>query len=253
MKNKRINCGALGLCIMICCSVTASAQQQAPSMSFGGTSAQPIVEGVFDSSWQSRYFSEGRDSLAGDSLWVNSIDLAWNKLLGQVWYATSPQQAYDELQLFIGFGHSVGEVDLYVGYGRLEFPADKLHDTEASAGISWPGLPGGAEITVDATYAFAANGWFYDVAVRRSFAVSDALSVHAIGNFGVNQGFVSDGHGGGNHFMLHGGAEYLLSEAIAVTAYAAYTWAVNEDMNLAGDMQLTDFFHGGIGVRWYFH
>lgn len=141
------------------CSSIATGAQTLP----GAEEPQQQFSGVFYSGLESHYFSEGRDSLSGDSLWINGVQLQKGKLAVELWYATSPQLDYDELQLFLTFNQNVGNIDFYLGYKRLEFPGDDAYDTEISAGLSWLNLPLALEFFADPTYAFDAGGVFLGI------------------------------------------------------------------------------------------
>jgi hypothetical protein len=71
--------------------------------------------------------------------------------------------------------------------------------------------------------------------------------------FGVNRGYVTDGHDGANHVALQLGAAYLLTEKISMDVHAGYNFAVDRDeAKYAGDALLVDFFHAGISLIYDF-
>ena len=114
------------------------------------------------------------------------------------------------------------------------------------------GLPLQLEVGADAYYSFDADGSFWELALSRKMDISNSLKLELSGIFGVNQGYVPDGHDGANHLALRTGAEFAITESFAITAHATYSWALKKDSNLSGDDQLIDFFHGGIGIQWSF-
>jgi hypothetical protein len=63
---------------------------------------------------------------------------------------------------------------------------------------------------------------------------------------------VSDGHNGLNFFSLGSGVKKTLSESFSLTGHGVYSWAIDPDSNLAGDQDLKDFFHFGLGVEFDF-
>jgi hypothetical protein len=69
---------------------------------------------------------------------------------------------------------------------------------------------------------------------------------------GWNEGYVSDGHSGLNFFSLRSGVEKMLSENFSLVGHGVYSWAIDPDLNLAGDQGLKDFFHFGLGVEYKF-
>ena len=241
------------LALLYMASVAAVLAHESESqLPLGHLHCHEELEGHLHSGWESRYFSEGRDSLDGDSLWSISLETGWRHLVTGVWYGVSPDQDYDEVQLSAGLAQVIGDYELYVAYTHLRFPFDDSHDNEIGAGVTWTGLPLDVAISADVYHSLDAAGEFWEFAVDREFKVSDGLSLEGVVLFGVNQGYVADGHDGANNLALRLGAEYSPMESFAVTAHLAYSWALDRDPNLPGDEALTDFFHGGIGLQWSF-
>jgi hypothetical protein len=202
--------------------------------------------------WESRYFSEGRDYLDGDSLFVGSLEVGWNNLAGGVWYGHSPDQRYDELRLSLFLSQSIGDFELYAGYTHLRFPFDGYHNNEIGAGTAWSGLPMEVDLSADLYYSFDANGCFVEISADREFSITDRLALNFSVPFGINQGYVADGHDGANHIALRLGLEFALTDSTSVTAHTTSSWAWGRDAALSGDDQLIDFVHGGVGLQWSF-
>ena len=203
-------------------------------------------------SYESRYFSEGRDALDGDALYSTNAEFSWENLTGGFWYGRSAGQSYDELQLALAVTHSVGDFEIYGGYTHFRFPVDGAHDNELGAGVSWTGLPHEIVAAVDVYYSFDAQGYFSELSLARDFTLTEKLSLSASGFFGVNQGYVSDGHDGANHFALQLGLSYEITDTVSVHAHGTYSWAIDRDLSATGDAQLRDFFHAGIGLELTF-
>lgn len=200
--------------------------------------------------WESKYFSEGRDTLDGDSLFTSSFELGWKHLTGGIWYGNSPDQAYDESQFSLALSQSIQDIEFYLGYTHLRFPFDDSRDNEIGAGISWSGLPIDIELAADTYYSLDADGYFVEISAAKEFSISNRLAFDLSGQLGINQGLVSDGHDGANHFALRLGLTYGISKSMSITAHSTYSWALNVDPTLPGDEQLIDFFHGGVGLQW---
>ena len=219
---------------------------------FAHPHAHDTVEAHMHLGWESRYFSEGRDSLDGDSLFVSSFETGWKHLAGGVWYGYSPDQRYDELQLTLALTQSIGDFEFYGGYTHLRFPFDGSHDNEIGGGVAWSGLPMDVELSADLYYSFDVDGYFAEIAASHEFSISDRLTLNFSVPFGINQGYVSDGHDGANNITVRLGAEYDLSASVSVTVHGAYNWALGRDTASPGDDLLIDFFHGGVGLQWSF-
>ena len=83
---------------------------------------------------ESRYASEGRDALDGDSLATGTLEAAWNAVSLGLWYGKSPDQSYDELQLSTALSWEWKGLEYYCAYTHLRFPKDGGHDHEIGAG-----------------------------------------------------------------------------------------------------------------------
>lgn len=214
--------------------------------------AHKEVDGHLHAGWESRYFSEGRDSLDGDSLFASSLEIAWQHLTGGIWYGSSPDQRYDELQLSLALTQSIGDFEFHERYTHLRFPFDDSRDNEIGAGIVWSGLPMELELTADAYYSFAASGIFTEISAAREFSITDQLTLRLSSIFGINQGYVPDGHDGANHVALRLGIDYAVSDSLSIATHGTYSWALGKKHTLPGDDQLIDFFHFGVGLQLSF-
>lgn len=204
------------------------------------------------SGWESRYFSEGRDALNGKSLWNSSLELGYDHLSGGVWYGRSSNHQYDEWQYNFAFSQEIEGYSFYAGYTHLIFTKDDESDDEWSAGISYDGLPLDLITSLDACYSIDAQGTFFEWSTSREFNFREDLDFSLSGTLGWNEGYVSDGHSGLNFFSLRSGVEKMLSENFSLAGHGVYSWAINPDLNLAGDQGLKDFFHFGLGVEYKF-
>lgn len=202
--------------------------------------------------FESHYFSEGRDSLDGDSLWVNSIELGLPHLSGGIWYGRSPDQDYDELQLTIAMSKSVGNVTLSAGYTHLQFPFDNSDDNEIGAALTWSDLPLDCELSADVYHSFDSDGLFLEISLCRAIDITEDFNLTVTGLFGMNQGYVPDGHDGANHLVLIAETNMVITDSLSLSTHMAYSWALERDSTLSGDLQLIDFFHGSIGLLWSF-
>ncbi len=241
--------------LLFASSLTASlhAHEAETQQPFERKHAHDALSGHFHAGYESHYFSEGRDNLDGDSLWTTSLEVAWNHFSGGVWLGSSPDQDYDELQLTLALSESFGDFEVYLAYTHLQFLHDHTDDNEVGAGISWSGLPWELGVSLEGYYSFDAEGSFWELALDREFEVNEKITVSGGATFGVNQGYIADGHDGANHLALHVGLGYQLTESLSLNAHAAYSWAIDRDNGgHADDESLVDLFHGGVGLQWTF-
>jgi hypothetical protein len=145
------------------------------------------------------------------------------------------------------------DLEGYVSYTHLRFPQDGGHDHEIGAGVSWAGLPADVELGVDAYYSFDADGTFIETSLSREFEFNDRFQLTPAIVFGVNQGYVTDGHDGANHVELRLGGSYSFTDELSLTAHLSYNLAIDRDVaRFSGDELLRDFFHFGVGLAYEF-
>ena len=210
------------------------------------------VDGDFRTAWRSRYVTEGRDNLDGDSIWVSSLNTGWNRLWAKVWYGISPDQKYDELNLFVGAIEKIGSLEFSAAYNHIRYPHNGEEGNEISLTAIWSDWFYGAELIIDGDYTFDDHGWFLTALLQKDWEVTPKLIMSGAGIFGLNQGYIPDGHNGANHVAIRADTEYFLISNWYLTAYATYSWALDRDIELRGDRQLIDMFYGGVGLRLYF-
>ncbi len=242
--------------LILCITVSASAREPEAQVPLDVThthplvDAQPSMEVHIHSGWESRYSLEGRDTLNGDGLWATSVEVATGHLSGGIWYGESPDQRYSELRATLGWVEVVGDFEFYTAFTHLKFISDQVHDNEIGVGGSWSGLPLDVVVAVDGYYSFDADGSFWQLALNRALQVSDKLTLEGSGTYGINTGYVADGHRGGNYVAARLGAEYAVTPALVLTAHGTYSWAVSQNESRPGDELLKDFFHCGVGLQW---
>ena len=144
----------------------ALAHDSEPALPFERIHSHDEIQGHLHAGWESHYFSEGRDNLDGGSLWITSIEAAWNHLDVGIWFAESPDVTYNELQFSVALTLSWDSLDAYLAYTHLRFPHDDSHDNEVGAGLSWSGLPLDLSLAADVYHSFEADGTFAELSLN---------------------------------------------------------------------------------------
>ena len=200
--------------------------------------------------WESRYASEGRDSLDGGSLISTTTEFTLGPITFAPWFAYGPDQDYSELNLNLVYGYQLGEaVELYVGYTHLQFPGDQSYDNEIGAGLVYSEVPW-FDVFGDAVYSFEAEGTYFEAGLVRQFPLADEVMLGAFALMGFNGGYVPDGHDGADH--LAGGLEleWLIAPNVLFTGFAGYSWAIDRDpVRYEEDELLRNFFWGSAGLK----
>ena len=233
-------------------TLQSGAHPSEPQQPFQRLHAHENLEFHIHTGWESRYFSEGRDALEGDSIWASSIELGLEHFTAGLWYGNSPDQSYDELQLSLGITESFGDLKAYIGYTHFIFPFEGSNDDEIGIGITWSGLPAEIELAAELYYSFEADGYFTEISANRGFEITENFSTSFSSIFGINQGYVTDGHDGANHFALQVSYEYVLTKSLSLLAHTTYSWEIGKKSTTPGDDLLKNFFHCGVGLQWAF-
>lgn len=203
--------------------------------------------------WHSRYVSEGRDNLDGDGIASTTVELGWEDLTVAGWFADSPDADYQETNLSVLWTYDVADWNFYGGYTWLTFPQDGGHDHELGAGVGWKGLPAGISAALDAYFSMAATGTFLDLSVAREIKLTDHTSLEPTMGIGYNQGYVTDGHEGWNHYQY--GLIWHWHGFDHCSIHAATTWtnAINRNpYRDPGDAALGSFAQLKCWIKWEF-
>ena len=243
-------CYSIPVLILLASRFLCHAHESEASKPFEKIHAHQSFEAHAHTGWESLYFSEGRDALNGKSLWAGSLEVGYDHFSGGVWYGRSSNHQYDEVQYNLAFTQEINGFQFYAGYSHLVFAKDNESDDEWSAGISYGELPFAFETSLDAYYSMDAEGTFFEWSNTKLFNPSDEFECSLSGIFGWNEGYVSDGHNGMNFFSINLGVGKLITENFSLIGHINQSWAIDRDLNLAGDQGLKDFFHFGLGVEF---
>lgn len=215
---------------------------------------KPLFEFNINTAWDSRYVSEGRDNLAGDSLIGITVETAcvglpFGAITLGTWYAWTPAPiAYAEFNIWAEYSFEIGNFEAYAGYNHLRYyPAD-LRDHEIGAGAAY-GLPLGLTVGGDWYYSLHADGSFFEVFLEGKYKVAPRLVLTPTVVLGFNAGYIVEGHDGANNFTTALTATVPIMEQIELRGYVAYNWAIDSDpARYLQDELLEDFFFGGVAI-----
>ena len=209
--------------------------------------------------WESRYVSEGRDNLSGESLVSLSSDLTIDDVNFVPWVAHSPGADYTELNLNVVYATTLTEkLAASIGYNhiRARYQDERATDNEISLDLGYKllkqtGLFASIYHSFEGKGPF--SGSFINIGTRYFDPLSKKLHYSVAVSLGANAGYISDGHNGLNHFQINASASYLPVIKVEFYAYAGYSQAINRDaIRYAGDETLGDFFWGGVGLNYLF-
>ena len=226
-------------CLAVSLLAQASADQGEASKPFQLLHVDDDLETHAHFGWESRYILEGRDSLAGGSLWSSSVEASYDHVFGGLWYGRSSSNDFRELHLGLGLKQETGNFEYYLAYTHLLFPAEDTSDSEWGAGFSYDALPYGMETGLDLVYSVDAEGTFIEWYFSKPFAVLESWESSLGSTLGWNEEFVSDGHDGLNHFSLNASGRRSLTEHLGLVLHAAQSWAIDRDQTFVDDASLS--------------
>ena len=205
--------------------------------------------------WESRYVTEGRDNLSGESLVSISSEFMIDDINFVPWFAYSPGVDYSELNLNFVYGTLLAEdLPAYFGYNhiRARYKDERAIDNEISFDVAYK-LINHVGLFTSIYHSFDANGSFIELGAKYFDALSKKIHYGVQASLGANAEYVPDGHNGLNHVQLRTNASYHPVEQIELYAYAGYNQSIRRNaLQYAGDELLGDFFWGGIGLTYLF-
>lgn len=194
--------------------------------------------------WESRYVLEGRDQLDGQGILGTTLDFSIDRWLGGIWYGTGTGGVFSETNLFLGFEQPIGPVIIGGAVQWLWFEPDGADDFEFSVGLA-SDLGGGFEVAADVVYSVESEGAFYELHGGYTVpGLPEGLELGFGVVFGVNQGYVSDGHDGANHVLGVLELDYALTDEVTVSGFVSHSWGIDERPGEG----LENLFWGGVGV-----
>ena len=207
--------------------------------------------------WESRYVSEGRDNLAGDSLTSVFSDISLGNFTFAPWLAHSYSYESDYTEVNLNFIYGLkltDQFEIYGGYTHLQthLEDENTKDNEIFADLIYAPTTM-FDVLVNCYHSFDARGAFWKFALRREQMLNDktVLTLHSI--LGVNGGYVPNGHNGLNHLQLRLNLAFYPVSRIEIVPYMAYNFAIDrEPERFTDDISLREFFWGGIGVIYHF-
>jgi len=206
------------------------------------------LEVNIDLAWESRYVSEGRDNLDGESLAGMTFQAALRGLALGGWYAASPDVDYREFNAFTAYAAEWNGIAAYLSFTHLMFLTEEEHDNEAGGGIAYTALPGDLTLGLDGCYSFEAEGCFYELCLGGEYAVQ-RITLAPCAALGLNSGYIADGHDGVNNFTLSIEASTPIREGLDLAVRLAYTWGIDADpAEYPGDENLKDFAYLGVAL-----
>ena len=175
--------------------------------------------------FDSRYVSEGRDNLSGQS------GIIWGKVGGHTHAAGGTfftelltieawGKAYNETNVSVGYEYEEGSASIGGALTYLDFPTDGENDLEANLNARWKwGATGG--FTTDWAWSEKSGGWFGETSAFHEIAVNQNWTLTTMAFLGANKGYVVEEHDGLNYLGLRIETVVALTEHLKCAFYIA--------------------------------
>ncbi len=217
--------------------------QYSQSLGLTEPSAQSVSAETFsfNAAWDSKYVSEGRDNLEDGGLASIAIDgsaalQGGGEWFFAGWYAESIETPYTELNLGLGYGFLVDELDVAVGYTWLDFRSPDPSDHEFDLQLGF-GLFDTVDFSTAFIYSTEASGTFIELVAATDIAKEGYVLTPYI-LLGINQGYIPGEHSGINNLQFGLKATTALSETMEAAFY------------LASSTGLEDIFWTGVSISF---
>ncbi len=208
----------------------------------------------FHTLWETRYVTEGRDNLQGDSLISATTELSSGNLTFAPWLAFSPDQDYEELNLNFIYGFEITDIlELYVSYSYLHAWEGAIDNGDNEIALELAiSIDDIADVSVAWIHSTEANGNYYELALRKQNNINQDIAFNGGLVIGINQGYIVDGHEGVDHAQIRLGMAYHSSAQYELVAYISHSHAINKNLSMSGDTNLKNYSLGGVGFTWRF-
>ncbi|MEA3500671.1 MAG: hypothetical protein U9R41_06630 [Candidatus Marinimicrobia bacterium] len=200
-----------------------------------------------NTSWNSKYFSEGRNNLNDGGMFVIGSNFGLNGFSIGSWLGIGDTEDYQELQMFIQYGKKISNFDLYIQYQRLRFFKSKKNDNELGVGIAYSKYPLLLP-SIDYVYSTESEGAYLYCTVKSNINITENFSFSPYLLEGIDLGYASQKYDGFNNFQIGIEAIFSLTNKINLNSSIAYSWA-QEDVNRTNGK---DQFWGNVGVSFEF-
>ena len=217
--------------LFICCSSSITAQPNGYELSLAA---------------DSKYISEGRDTLNGEGL-LSVLLMAEisGGLSAGVWHADGINTDYSETKFSLIYQAEFDILELEVGYTRLRFDQDPGDNEFNVAAISNSLM---LELSANVVYATQTGGAFVETQIQKEFEFAKHMTLSPYLMLNLDYGFASDTHNGINNYQL--GLEYRarLVGSAEISAYVAHSFA-GKDVKLDGGGNQS---WAGLAMTWVF-
>lgn len=183
------------------------------------------------SAWQNKYVLEGRDALGDGGLATVEGSAELNGFTAALWYGVGTGESYQELNASLEYGLSLGAVDAYLGYTRLEFLKYDEKDHEITFGLAVNNIPW-VTPALDYVYSTELDGAFVGLSLGSEFGFyGDRLILQPYILQGLDFGYASSEHDGKNNIQVGIELSLALSQRTQLIGSIAHSWAQKDVEN----------------------
>jgi len=190
----------------------------------------------------------------GADLYEAGVDFSYElaeglSLSGGAWWAEN--DAFDELDLYVGLTKTLGPVDVSVGYIGYVFPGDtEVNTSEIYLGVAHELACG---VGLSLTYyedVDEIDGSYLEFGASKSYELSESISIDlgagAAWSFDYNNDINGTTLSGFNHWYASVALPWEIKEDVILTPYIKYTDAASDLDSDVDAVNSDDLFIGGI-------
>jgi hypothetical protein len=187
--------------------------------------AQPVDVAI---GWQNSFLAQGRDGLEEGGLVAGKAVTELGAFELAAWYGRGDRTDFEELDLALAWGMSLGTVDAGFSWTRIEALSARAFDNELGVELAlsqFPGLqPGLAWI-----YSLEAGGGFLEFTLSAEHQLArERLTLATYVTQGMDYGYASPAYDGPNHLQLGLDADYRLNDRLHLVSSLAKSWAQSD-------------------------
>jgi hypothetical protein len=199
----------------------------------------------YSNSFESKYISEGRNNLESGGLSSFNTDISIHWLNLNMWYGTSVDSDYRELQFSAGLSFFLSDIGINFGLTDLSNLHEESCDQEFYTEISYNKF-NWLTPTIVNVYSFSSDGSFVELLLENKVAFQNqqlGLTLFLLG--GLDFGYIENTNGL-NNFQMGVKLSYQILDNVYFISYLASSFGVwevlsNENHTWGGIRISTDF------------
>jgi len=196
-----------------------------------------------NTSWNSKYFSEGRNNLNNGGMFVVGSNFGLNEFSIGSWFGIGDTDDYQELHFFMQYEKEIANFNLYFQYKILRYFRNEINDNELGVGIAYSKYPFLLP-SIDYLYSTELEGAYIYCTIKSNINITKGIYFFPYLLEGIDLGYASKEYNGLNNLQIGIETSFSLTDKINLNGSVAYSWAQEDVKRTNGGNQ----FWGRIGA-----